>query len=320
MGRRDGLVSLRTGRCNAARGAAATVAAATARFLHARRAVTPPAVSTPTATVPEAKLDPVLRRFPLRRLKLPLGDSSLSLVVPDVGAWMRAGEWAANTVPNGEPPYWVQIWPASVAMARLLWRRGDLTGQRVLDLGCGLGVPGITACRAGAVVTFADVKPDALAFATWNGARQGSPVAPIARQVDWSQAEVPGPFDLMLLADVSYRPVHHAALKRHIRSCLAAGGVVLHADPVRRESTPFCAWLRDAMPAIEVRRPTAFLERKLDVRLVAASTSAAALAPWRSLLGEPRDVAHGPESPPPASAPAASPAQSVPSSAPNVPS
>jgi predicted nicotinamide N-methyase len=290
----------------------------TARFLRARRAVTPPAVSTPSATVPEAKLDPVLRRFPLRRLTLPLGDRSLSLVVPDVGAWMRAGEWAANTVPNGEPPYWVQIWPASVAMARLLWRRGDLAGQRVLDLGCGLGVPGITACRAGALVTFADVKPDALAFATWNGARQGSPAAPIARQVDWSQAEVPGPFDLMLLADVSYRPVHHAALKRHIRGCLAAGGVVLHADPVRRESTPFCSWLCDAMPAIEVRRPTAFLERKLDVRLVVASPSPAALAPWQSILGEAQGAVTGPESPPPANDPVAPPAQPAASSAPSL--
>ena len=207
-------------------------------------------MSTPSATVPEAKLDPVLRRFPLRRLKLPLGDRSLSLVVPDVGAWMRAGEWAANTVPNGEPPYWVQIWPASVAMARLLWRRGDLAGQRVLDLGCGLGVPGITACRAGALVTFADVKPDALAFATWNGARQGSPAAPIARQVDWSQAEVPGPFDLMLLADVSYRPVHHAALKRHIRGCLATVLlVVVRRHACHRSPAP------DGVPRAEARRP-----------------------------------------------------------------
>jgi predicted nicotinamide N-methyase len=241
-------------------------------------------VSTPSATVPEAKLDPVLRRFPLRRLKLPLGDRSLSLVVPDVGAWMRAGEWAANTVPNGEPPYWVQIWPASVAMARLLWRRGELSGLRVLDLGCGLGVPGITACRAGACVTFADLKPDALAFATWNGARQGAAVAPVARQVDWSQAEVPGPFDLLLLADVSYRPVHHAALKRHIASSLAPSGVILHADPLRRESTPFCTWLRGEMPAIEIVRPTAFLDRKLDVRLVVASPAVAVLEPWRRIV------------------------------------
>jgi predicted nicotinamide N-methyase len=255
-------------------------------------------VTQRAATVPEAKLDPVLRRFPLRRLRLPLGNGAMSLVIPDVGAWMRAGEWAANTVPNGEPPYWVQIWPASVAVARLLWRRGALTGLRALDLGCGLGVPGIAACRGGAHVTFADVKPDALAFATWNGARQDNPNAPAPTpcQIDWSRDEVPGPFDLLLLADVSYRPIHHIALKRHVRGSLAPDGVVVHADPMRRESTAFCAWLREELDAVEVVRSTAFLDRRLDVRIVVASRSSAALAPWRAIL---RDASAAPPAAPP---------------------
>lgn len=248
-------------------------------------------------TVPEAKQHPVLRRFPLRRIRFPLGAGSMSLVTPDVSAWMRAGEWAANTVPNGEPPYWVQIWPASVAMARLLWRRGDLAGKTALDLGCGLGVPGIAAARAGSVVTFADVKPDALAFATWNAERQGNPARPTAVQFDWSRAVVPGRFDLLLLADVSYRPVHHTALQRHCLGALAPDGVILHADPLRRESTPFCQWLRQTMPSFECVRRTSFLERSLDVRLVVASPSAGALAPWRGLVVG--DRTEGSDQPPP---------------------
>jgi len=234
--------------------------------------------------VPEAKQHPVLRRFPLRRIRFPLGAGSMSLVIPDVSAWTRAGEWAANMLPNGEPPYWVQIWPASVAMARLLWRRGDLAGKTALDLGCGLGVPGIAAARGGAAVTFADVRPDALAFATWNAARQGNPTAPAAVEFDWARAVVPGAFDLLLLADVSYRPVHHAALQRHCLQALRPDGVVLHADPLRRESSPFCQWLRQTMATFECVQPTSFRERSLDIRLVVASRSAAALAPWRALL------------------------------------
>ena len=250
--------------------------------------------------MPEAKQHPVLRRFPLRRIRFPLGAGSMSLVIPEVSAWMRAGEWAANTVPNGEPPYWVQIWPASVAMARLLWRRGDLAGKSALDLGCGLGVPGIAAARGGAAVTFADLKPDALAFATWNAARQGNPAAPAAVQFDWSRAVVPGAFDLLLLADVSYRPVHHAALQRHCLQALRPDGVVLHADPLRRESSPFCHWLRQNMASVECVRRTSFLERSLDVRLVVASRSAEALAPWRPLVpsgaadSRPPDLGDGP--------------------------
>jgi 2-polyprenyl-3-methyl-5-hydroxy-6-metoxy-1,4-benzoquinol methylase len=198
---------------------------------------------------------------------------------------MRAGHWAAATVRGAEPPYWVQIWPASVAMARLLWRRGPVVGLRVLDLGCGLGVPGIAACRAGGAVTFADRQPDALAFAMWNGSRQGASLPPEAQLVDWSQQDLAGTFDLILLADVSYRPVHHGALRRHVLGCLAADGVVVHADPVRRESTPFVRWLHEQFSVLEVRRPTAFLDRRLDVRLCVGSRQESALAAWRQALG-----------------------------------
>ena len=222
----------------------------------------------------------------------------MSLVIPDVSAWMRAGEWAANTVPNGEPPYWVQIWPASVAMARLLWRRGNLAGKAALDLGCGLGVPGIAAARAGAAVTFADVKPDALAFASWNAARQGNATVPAVVELDWSRSVVPGTFDLLLLADVSYRPVHHSALQRHCLQALRPDGVVLHADPLRRESTPFCQWLRQNMATADCVRRTSFLDRSLDVRLIAASPSAESLAPWRRLLdASPVDTSPGDPNP-----------------------
>ncbi len=227
-----------------------------------------------------------MRRFPLRRLRLPLGSGSLSLVIPDANAWMRAGEWAAATVRGAEPPYWVQIWPASVAMARLLWRMGSLSSLRVLDLGCGLGVPGITACRGGGQVTFADLQPDALAFAMWNGSRQGAQVAPTPRQVDWSREDLVGTFDVMLLADVSYRPIHHAALRRHVLGCLSPDGVVVHADPVRRESTAFVQWLGQQFPVAEVRRQTTFQDRRLEVRLCVGGRDPARVAAWRVAMGE----------------------------------
>lgn len=237
-----------------------------------------------SATVPAARCDPQLRRFPLRRLRIPLGNGCLSMVVPDATAWMREGEWAAATARGAEPPYWVRIWPASIALARLLWRRGALAGTRVLDLGCGLGVPGITACRAGASVTFADVQPSALAFASWNASRQGNPIQPAVRQFDWLRSDLAETFDLLLLADVSYRPLHHAALQRHVLGCLPSQGVVVHADPVRRESGAFVRWLRDNLSTIEVRTEVSFLEKRTEVRLCIASRAAEALAPWRAAM------------------------------------
>ncbi len=176
----------------------------------------------------------MLRRYALRRVRLPVGAATLSLVLPDASDWIRRGVWADATEAGAEPPYWVQVWPAAVAAARLLARLPSLTGQRVLDLGCGLGVPGVAAARAGAMVTFADREPDALAFAGWNAAYVAASAPATTRLLDWSAATLDGRFDVIVLADVSYRPAHHVALQRHIRECLAEGGVVLHADPFRR--------------------------------------------------------------------------------------
>lgn len=56
-------------------------------------------------------------------------------------------------------------------------------GQRLLDLGCGSGVVGALAARAGAVVTAVDIDPRAVAAARRNGiadARQGDLFEPVA--------------------------------------------------------------------------------------------------------------------------------------------
>jgi predicted nicotinamide N-methyase len=241
-------------------------------------------------TVPAARDDPRLCHYELRRLRVPIGAGSLSIVVPDARAVRRGGEWTDAALRGGEPPYWSRIWPAAVAAARASWRRGALAGARVLDLGCGLGLPGLAAASAGADVTFADRQPDALAFATWN-ARRLAPERVRAVELDWANAVVPGTFDVLVLADVSYRAVHHAALQRHVEACLAPGGVVLHAEPCRPEAAPFLQWLRQRGPVVEATHPTAFDGVRTDVRVVVAGAGEAALAPWRTSLA----AGHGPQ-------------------------
>ena len=73
-------------------------------------------------SVPEAMTDPRLRRYRLRRLRIPIGAGQVDLVVPDARAWLREGAWVGATERGAEPPYWVNVWPASVAVARCLVR------------------------------------------------------------------------------------------------------------------------------------------------------------------------------------------------------
>src|SRR4030095_3837405 len=59
-----------------------------------------------------------------------------------------------------EPPYWAHCWSG----ARVLADRVPSSGGRVLEIGCGLGLPGIVATRRGAHTLFADRVAAPLAF------------------------------------------------------------------------------------------------------------------------------------------------------------
>lgn len=236
-------------------------------------------------TVPLARLEPRLRRFDLRRLRVAVGDHMVSLVVPDAAGYLRAGGWVDDAERQKEPPYWVELWPASVVLARLLHRRGGLHGVRVLDLGCGLGLPGICAGMQGAKVTLVDRNPDALAFAGWNAGRQLAAGACVrCAQIDWSAEEIVGRQDLILLADVTYRPVHHAGVFRQLEAGLAEGGVVVHSEPWRAESHGFVRLLTGHFETIQSSWRIQGRNGPVDVRVIVASSRVESLHPWREIV------------------------------------
>ena len=124
-------------------------------------------------TVPEAREHPILRRYSPRRQRLSVKDGTLSIVTPDsmesLFAELDDDEFRRR---DEIPPYWADVWPSSVALARRVCRGPSLAGKRVLDLGCGVGVAGCAALRHGADVLFVDRFEDALAFARFNAEHQ----------------------------------------------------------------------------------------------------------------------------------------------------
>jgi len=89
----------------------------------------------------------------------------------------------------------------------------------------------------------------------------------------------------MLLADVSYRSLHHGPLLQQIDRCLAPGGVVVHADPVRDEAVPFLDAMRQRGAVALARRSTSFGDQRGEVRLCLAASSRGALDAWLPRLG-----------------------------------
>src|SRR4051794_9109852 len=101
-------------------------------------------------------------------------------------------------------PYWAELWPSGVALARAVAARA-LKGARVVELGCGLGLPSIAAARAGGRVLATDWSPVAIDLLRDNAQRNG--VALELAIVDWTAPEwllERAPFDLVLVADVLY--------------------------------------------------------------------------------------------------------------------
>jgi predicted nicotinamide N-methyase len=101
-------------------------------------------------------------------------------------------------------PYWAVLWRSGIALARKL-DRADLRGRRVVELGCGLGVPSLAAARAGAQVLATDIDSEALGLVERNAQANGLVVETAA--VDWARPEPlleRAPFDLVIASDVLY--------------------------------------------------------------------------------------------------------------------
>ena len=109
-------------------------------------------------------------------------------------------------------PYWAELWPAGIMVAEDVAGQ-DVRGLRVVELGCGLGIPSIVAALGGAQALGTDWAPAALALLRENGARNGVDVETL--EVDWTQpAQLleRAPFDLAVCSDVLYEPRNVEAL------------------------------------------------------------------------------------------------------------
>jgi predicted nicotinamide N-methyase len=133
-------------------------------------------------------------------------------------------------------PYWAELWPSGVELARAVAAR-KLAGLRVLELGCGLGLPSLAAAALGARVLATDWAADALALVRENAARNGLELeTALARWSDPAPLVAGAPFDLVLGADLLYEPRNVDALLDLIPRL---GARVLLAEPGRPTAERF---------------------------------------------------------------------------------
>jgi len=141
-------------------------------------------------------------------------------------------------------PYWAELWPSGVALARAVAIR-SLRGARTLELGCGLGLPSLAAALAGGRALATDWAPDAIAYAAANAQRNG--VALETLVCAWADPDpivARGPWDLVLAADVLYEQRNVDLLLGLLPRLVAPGGELWLADPGRPPAARFLAGAR----------------------------------------------------------------------------
>lgn len=130
-----------------------------------------------------------------------------------------------------EPPYWMHLWPGALTLARRLAATPAVgQGARVLELGCGLGLPALVAAHRGATVVATDWHREPLAVVARSAADNGDRVACV--QMDWRAPALRGVFDLVLGADIAYDAQAARPLAAAITDLLRPGGAVWLADSV----------------------------------------------------------------------------------------
>jgi predicted nicotinamide N-methyase len=186
------------------------------------------------------ELPPALLDVKIRRVPIAGGD----VLLPRPANWEQLRQEEAEA---GRPiPYWAQPWPSGIALARSLAKQPPRRGRRVLELGCGLGLPSIVAAREGAMVLATDGCTDAIAYtahAMWLNGVRGE-----VAHVDWNDhgdglADL-GPWDLVVASDVLYTRANVETALRLMPRLLAIGGELRIADPDRAGARDFLASAR----------------------------------------------------------------------------
>lgn len=143
----------------------------------------------------------------------------------------------APRIERGRRPLWAYVWPAGLVLAELVATElaPQLVGKKLLELGCGLGVVGLSAAKAGALATLSDREPGALEQALAIAAENGLSIETLL--LEW--ARIPeshvGTFEIILASDVMYDPAQLSPMLGAMHALLAPGGRAWLSDPDRAD-------------------------------------------------------------------------------------
>ncbi len=138
-----------------------------------------------------------------------------------------------------EFPFWIRLWEAAIVLARFMVNLAPASGTTVLELGAGLGAPGLAAAALGCSVTLSDYEQLILDFERVSAAATGLEDVR-CKMLDWLDPPVMEKFDIVLGAEVLFRDEFFDPLLNILRHTVKPDGVVYMAHDSKRQSVhPF---------------------------------------------------------------------------------
>lgn len=149
-------------------------------------------------------------------------------------------------------PYWAELWPSSKALSRYLFSiNEELAGKDILEIGCGLGLCGITAGLLAGNVILSDYMEEALLLTERNWSLNIDSIPKTVR-IDWRYPSRKYKSDIILAADILYEKRSHKYIAEFISQMLKPGGYLLLADPRRSASMDFFSKYADRLNIIKI--------------------------------------------------------------------
>jgi hypothetical protein len=162
---------------------------------------------------------------PLREEPVIVEDHAFRICRPDEATCPSRAGWENQAI-------WSELWPAARMLAKAILRESWQPGIEAVEIGCGLGLPGIAALVKGLRVVFSDHDLTALSFAAGNARLNGFADFGV-RRLDWNDPPMGWRVPVLLASDLIYELVSVAPLVQLLKGMLLPDGVCLMTDQDR---------------------------------------------------------------------------------------
>jgi predicted nicotinamide N-methyase len=153
------------------------------------------------------------------------------LTVQDLESVLKGRDPFKNV---SEFPFWVKLWEAAMVLADVAATLPPTAGPRLLELGAGLGAPGLVAAVKGFQVTLSDYEERILNFQRVSAAASGLKVE--CRFIDWTKPPAMERFDTIIGAEILFRDDLLSPLLKLFDKLLAPGGTIYLSHDLRRKT------------------------------------------------------------------------------------